>query len=69
MILNRFRKKKNNQQQKNKDLCDAANRIKNILSSGNYEIKKWINSKNEDALFLCYKDEQPWKGVFIQKIK
>lgn len=53
----------------NKDLCEAANKIQKILQNGNYEIKKWINVNNEDALFLCHKDDQPWKGIYIQQLK
>jgi len=51
---------------KKKDLCEAATKIQMILKNGDYVIKKWINSTNENILVLCQKDEQPWKGVFIQ---
>lgn len=53
----------------NKDLCEAASKIQKILQNGNYEIKKWINVNNEDVLFLCHKDDQPWKGIYIQQLK
>ena len=53
---------------KNNDLCEAASKIQKILLNGNFEIKKWINVKNEDCLFLCHKDEPAWKGVYLQKI-
>ena len=53
---------------KNKDLCEAANKIQKILQNGNYELKKWINMNNEDALFLAHKYEPAWKGVYVQKL-
>lgn len=49
----------------NQELCNAANQIQKILDKG-YEIKKWINSQNKDALFLCKKGDNPWKGIYIQ---
>jgi len=52
----------------NKELCDAASQIQKILKRGNYELKKWINVNNEDALFLCHKEDQPWKGVYVQHL-
>lgn len=66
MILNKLHKQDKNI--KNKELCEAVNKIQKILQNGDYKIKKWINSNNEDALFLCHEDEPAWKGVFIQKI-
>ena len=57
-----------NNKTKNKDLCEAASQIQKILQNGNYELKKWINGNNEDALFLARKDEPAWKGVYIQKL-
>ena len=54
---------------KNNELCEAASKIQKILQDGNYDIKKWINSSNESALFLCHKDEPAWKGVYIQNLK
>ena len=41
----------------NQELCNAANQIQKILDKG-YEIKKWINSQNKDALFLCKKGDK-----------
>lgn len=63
-LKNLFKHKSN----KNRELCDACNSIKRILEQG-YEIKKWINIHNEDALFLVRKGESPWKGVYLQKIE
>lgn len=57
---------KDNSNKKKKDLCEAATKIQMIMKNGDYVIKKWINSTNENILVLCPKDEQPWKGVFIQ---
>lgn len=54
--------------QENKQLCEAANQIQKILKNGNLVLNKWINSKNEDCLFLCRKEDKPWQGVYIQHL-
>ncbi len=52
----------------NKQLCEAANQIQKILNNGDYVLNKWINVKNEECLFLCKKEDQPWKGVYVQHL-
>lgn len=52
----------------NQELCEYGKQIQKILDKG-YELKKWINSQNKDALFLCKKGDNPWKGVYIQTIE
>jgi hypothetical protein len=54
--------------QENTQLCEAANQIQKILKNGNLVLNKWINSKNEDCLFLCKKEDKPWQGVYIQHL-
>ena len=52
----------------NQQVYNDALQIKNILKTNNYKIKKWIDTQNNDALFLCKEDEKPWKGIYLQTL-
>lgn len=52
----------------NQQVYDDAMQIKNILKLNNYKLKKWIDTKNNEAIFLCKNEDKPWKGIYLQTL-
>lgn len=55
----------------NRQLCEDARKIQDILAKGNYTIKKWFIGGNQKQpkynYYLVPNDKQPWEGVYICK--
>ena len=60
--------KKNNNNQ-NRQLCEDARKIQDILTKRGYSIKKWMAGGNEKKpkynLYLVPEGKNPWEGVYI----
>ena len=49
-------------------LCNTANRIKKMLSEGDYAISEWPLSSGGNALFIHKRMLPPSEGVYIQAL-
>lgn len=53
----------------NKEVCQAARQIQDILSRKNLELVVWPNVAQEKCIWVIQKDKNPWEGVRISTLK
>lgn len=51
----------------NKQLCEDARKIQNILAKGGYSIRKWMTGGKDSKYnyYLVPNGKNPWEGVYI----
>lgn len=53
----------------NKEVCQAAHQIQDILSRKNLELVVWPNVSQEKCIWVIQKGKNPWEGARVAVIR
>lgn len=53
----------------NKELCQAARQIQDILARKNLELVVWPNIEQEKCIWVIQQGKNPWEGARVATLK